>query len=294
MKAIIILSNADFSANNIGQYVEVSQLTKNVLSKQTQYGEESAEAIALNSFLTSLTNNGFLGGESPLLTDLIIPALAASHSELLYNIAHLDESGYPTNSMGETEAAETTEANWTNIPVIVNGKIIACRFKGADNTKKFSHHIFDAYTNGSDQPSYAAGFYGVENSFLNGDSINENFPFFFTTNSLKMSYSTSNVAHTVTASSANGFVGLGFVNDYGFEMTADNMSIGSPNVTGSLSAFKVRDAIREFHLGSANATAGRNYATSVIFGGQYMNSTKLTELKGHIVTLLTALHIINE
>lgn len=293
MKANIILSGADFSENNIGRYVPMSDLTLKVLSKQTQYLPGSDEAIALSIFLDSLTNDGFIGGDSPLLTDLIIPALAASHSELLHNIAHLDGSGYPTNSMGETEAAETTEANWTNIPVVVNDKIIACRFKGTDSIRKFSHHIFDAYTNGSAQPSYAAGFYGVENSFNTGDCVNENFPFNFTTNELKMSYSTNNVTHVVTASSANGFMGLGFVNDYGFEMTADNMSIGSPSVTGSLSAFKMRDAIREFHLGYTNATLARNFATSVIFGGQYMTSAKLTELKGHIVELLTALHIIN-
>lgn len=103
MKARIILNQADFSANNIGKYVELSDYTKKVLAKQTQYTEDSNEANSLNTFLNELISRGFLGGSEPILNYLVIPALAGNAEQLLFNIAELDVDGYPVDKRNDSE-----------------------------------------------------------------------------------------------------------------------------------------------------------------------------------------------
>lgn len=107
MESRIILKRADFSQNNIGRYVELNALTKNILAKQTQYDESSSEAAALNTFVEYLIDNGYIGGNSPKFKVLIIPALAKTHDELLFNIADTDSNGYPVNVMSQTEISAT-------------------------------------------------------------------------------------------------------------------------------------------------------------------------------------------
>lgn len=103
MKARIILNQADFSANNIGKYAELSDYTKKVLAKQTQYTEDSNEANSLNTFLNELISRGFLGGSEPILNYLVIPALAGNAEQLLFNIAELDVDGYPVDKRNDSE-----------------------------------------------------------------------------------------------------------------------------------------------------------------------------------------------
>lgn len=103
MKARIILNQADFSANNIGKYTELSDYTKKVLAKQTQYTEDSNEANSLNTFLNELISRGFLGGSEPILNYLVIPALAGNAEQLLFNIAELDVDGYPVDKRNDSE-----------------------------------------------------------------------------------------------------------------------------------------------------------------------------------------------
>lgn len=103
MKARIILNQADFSVNNIGKYTELSDYTKKVLAKQTQYTEDSNEANSLNTFLNELISRGFLGGSKPILNYLVIPALAGNAEQLLFNIAELDVDGYPVDKRNDSE-----------------------------------------------------------------------------------------------------------------------------------------------------------------------------------------------
>lgn len=121
MESRIILSMADFSQNNIGRYVVLSELTKKVLAKQTQYSDDSNEAIALDLFLNSLVSDGLLGGDNPKIKNLYIPALASTHDELFYDIAQLDANGYPTDGMSSAEKSATHKAF---TPYIVDNKVL--------------------------------------------------------------------------------------------------------------------------------------------------------------------------
>lgn len=121
MKARIILNQADFSANNIGKYTELSDYTKKVLAKQTQYTEDSNEANSLNTFLNELISRGFLGGSEPILNYLVIPALAGNAEQLLFNIAELDIDGYPVDKRNDSEKLAVYKVH---TPLYSGGKIV--------------------------------------------------------------------------------------------------------------------------------------------------------------------------
>ena len=121
MKARIILNQADFSANNIGKYTELSDYTKKVLAKQTQYTEDSNEANSLNTFLNELISRGFLGGSEPILNYLVIPALAGNAEQLLFNIAELDIDGYPVDKRNDSEKSAVYKVH---TPLYSGGKIV--------------------------------------------------------------------------------------------------------------------------------------------------------------------------
>lgn len=104
------MKQADFSANNIGRVATMSELTKKTLSKQTQYSIDSQEAVALDNFLAAMTAGGFIGGDNPKLSVLMIPALASGHDDLFYNICKLDANGAPTNWMPATETEDPAYA----------------------------------------------------------------------------------------------------------------------------------------------------------------------------------------
>lgn len=97
MDGIIILKKADFSVNNIGVKTILDTYTKKILGIQTKYSENSNEAIALNTFIRQLTDNGYIGDNDSLLKVLMLPCLAKTNEELFYNIANIDTDGYPTN-----------------------------------------------------------------------------------------------------------------------------------------------------------------------------------------------------
>lgn len=114
MNGQIILKNADFSANNIGRIITLSTLTKKVLNKQSKYAEDSEEAIYVDKYLTNLETNGYIGGNNPLLTVLMLPCLAKEHNQLFFNIAKTDANGFPTDW--------TPDASTENSPYVLTDK----------------------------------------------------------------------------------------------------------------------------------------------------------------------------
>lgn len=126
MDGVIILKNADFSASNIGKIAIISNTTRRILTKQTKYSADSAEAVALNTYVERLEAGGFIGGENPLLTVLMLPCLAAKHDELFFNIAKVDAGGYPVDWTPD----ESTE----NSPYVLTDKGVYANVQLNSNT----------------------------------------------------------------------------------------------------------------------------------------------------------------
>lgn len=82
---IVVLKDADFSANNIGTIeipYELSQSTKDLLTHLTKYDEEDREAIRLDMFLKALNSASW----KSKIKFLCLPAFASTISECFYNI----------------------------------------------------------------------------------------------------------------------------------------------------------------------------------------------------------------
>lgn len=294
MKARIILSNADFSANNIGKYVALSDFTKKVLSKQTQYSEESDEADALNIFLNHLTEDGFIGGESPILRTLIIPGLASGHSELLYDLAQLDGNGYPTNVMSQGEA-NATEENRVYRPVLdEQNRIIALQ--------RYASSSMDATT--------AKAQANIDNHAFRTLNVG------VANNGPQESFSVGVYFHNAVAStywqnpSGSFFLSRVVISDYkvltqDFPSTAEKIAIANYNKTetrfegcvdgvpftgesGSAVLYKTPDSWNTTWLGPFSYTYRPEL--SLFMMGDFIPAEKLTTLTGYIETFLTAIH----
>lgn len=300
MESRIILSQADFSANNIGRYVELLDLTKKVLAKQTQYDEDSEEAIALNTFLQNLTNDGFLGGDNPLLDMLIIPGLASSHGEMLYDIAQKDESGYPLNLMPEPE--QTAEENLRCYRPIVNGGRIVAVQRYTDtsmdatvvNTQsRFSNAAWLKAGNVNNQPlkSYSVILCpntptsvtllkNVANSvsFKSASFNMEN-----NTTGSNVSYSPSNPVQTFALVCYNK-------DEKRFEGIIDNDSFTGETDTNPALQWSNQTTFNQLEIGQF--IYREKAELSLLALGSFIPDNKRSTLKGYINTFLAAIHVI--
>lgn len=293
MKGIIILSNADFSENNIGRYVELSELTKKVLAKQTQYGEDSDEAVALNTFLANLTSGGFIGGDSPLLKTMLIPGLADAHGELLYDIASLDASGYPTDRMNETEKDASS-------PVFVlyekNGKNVGVeRVQGtsATGSNSLSLNVFENGPSNTPYPQFSVVIFEETPPSSNSlvlSNINPSAKIRMTKSSLVLRYGQEDVLTTTLSSDLSGFSGISYLGSTGFEALLDNGAVGTTTLVDASKLVYGGDP-NTFNLCAASNSGPHHIGFFAI--GNYINSTKMAELKGYVSTLMTALHFSN-
>lgn len=301
MNSRIILTQADFSANNIGRYVELSDLTKKVLAKQTQYGEDSNEAIALNTFLFNLTNNGFIGGENPLIKCLIIPALASEHDELLYDIAHLDSNGYPTDVMNPDEKTATNKAFEVDTD---NGIIVGLkRTTTKPDSLELSQITVDVfqYGSGGSYPSFSFATYNRVGYVTDATSatylqnMSSETKFGYTRNQIQMKYGNKYpLTRSITADETNrmkGFIGISY-NETAkdFELLADNITLGErtynseyPILVGGTNKVNV------FDLG---IYANTNFTyISVLALGNYLSSEQMAQFRGFVDTLMTNIHV---
>lgn len=305
MNSRIILSTADFSANNIGRYVELSELTKKVLSKQTQYDLDSDEAIALNTFLVQLTAGGFLGGDSPLLKTLFIPALANSHDEMLYNIANLDGNGYPVNCMSEDEINAETKVY--KLGEYHGKKAALCRiYTQGDPSIGYNDVRLIVNTNwatdtGIEYPSSSFVFYRIgalsmttENETFINTSATLHFELYKA--NMKLIYGSSADKIVTALTQGNdipflGFNGISYVKNTGFEGTCDNVTFGETTL-GDLTTNMTHATNAEvFNFGKT--MYGTSLGLPLIAIGDYINPTQMGVLKGYVMTFLSALGITN-
>lgn len=293
MKARIILSNADFSANNIGKYVALSDFTKKVLSKQTQYSEESDEADALNIFLNHLTEDGFIGGESPILRTLIIPGLASGHSELLYDLAQLDGNGYPTNVMSQGEA-DATEENRVYRPVLdAQSRVVALQRYSAssmDATTAKAQANIDNYAFRSlnaDVPNNSP-----QNPFsvvLYIHKVNSSVFYWGNPRGTLCIYPSVMMYTGISASFGpiqKFIIGNYNKDDSRFEGSVDGTSfIGE---VGTSINYQTTNNWNSYWLGNFNYS--QQTELSIFMMGDYIPAEKHVALKGYVETFLTAIH----
>lgn len=293
MKARIILNNADFSANNIGKYVELSDFTKKVLSKQTQYSEESDEAYALNAFLNHLTEDGFIGGSSPLLDMLIIPGLARDHSELMYDIAQLDNDGYPSNIMPVAEqSAEVSKQCYR--PITANGRVVALQRytdSSMNTTDTYAQARFSNVTwlnagNVASQPLKSFSVVLCPNQANNGVFLkNPEASLNVYDNRIGL---TSNV-NSGTLSKASFALYCYNQTQNRFEGLVDNTAFTGEQGTGKVN-WKSGDNFNQLEIGRFNYS--EKVEIALLAMGSFIPDTKRTSLKQYIDAFLSAIHVI--
>lgn len=295
MDSRIILTKADFSANNIGQIVELSDLTKKVLAKQTQYDEGDDEAVHLNTFLNELSDNGFIGGENPILNLLFIPCLANSHGELMYNIARLDSDGYPTDSMSsdEASAAEASQAYW---PVTINRKIVGMRshyFEGGATKSQLEFNSYTLAEQGSKMKSFTFVMYRL-GEVTTGASVifaNSNGGPIFTlsTTVAKVTYGGNNIMYAnINNSKLSGFSGISYKSGEGFEALLDKGTIGTSTYNSEVTDVDANNNVFFPALGIQE----NNLAMPIIAIGNYMTPTQLLSFRAIVNTFLASMNII--
>lgn len=297
MKAKITLNGADFSANNIGQLVDLSPLTLAVLAKQTQYGQDSDEAIALNAFLNNLENGGFLGENGSIKT-LIIPALASQQSELMYNIALLDNNGYPTNEMSAEEIAATTKCY---VPYMSGTRVIGLESTTHNEEgvtvstikaqKRFNPHIF---TRAELIPSHSAITFIPQASGILVSEIENT-----ATNTMLLYQKTKAIikfGQSICSEASITSLGSGFA---GFTYNASSKEFGGLLNSGTLGTTNVGETQQTnlndegILLGTVGAAANIVTARTslLIFANTDYTNNQLTTLKGYVDTLMYALHV---
>lgn len=290
MKGRIILSQADFSANNIGRYVELSDLTKKVLAKQTQYGEDSTEAAALNTFLNALTTEGFIGGESPLLKCLIIPGLANSHDELLYNIAKLDNDGYPTDVMA---ASEKSAEKHVYLPYVVDSKNVGVtRFANAsytesdaNNQSKFNVDMFEYNTA---YPSFSMCLFCKKANNVLLKTYTSSSQIKLQGNYVCFDYGNREMVKAEFSGNGNGFFGINFEENVGWSGVVAGGTIGE---TSFDAGFTPSAGSSNYNVFSLGRFAYGSYNFGLLTLGNFIPTEKMNSLKGYVDTLMTALHV---
>lgn len=291
MDSRIILTQADFSANNIGRYVKLLDLTKKVLAKQTQYSEDSQEALALDVYLNALMENGFLGGSAPLIKTLVIPALASNHDQMLYNIAKLDNDGCPTDVMPSAELeAETKEL----LPILKNDKLVGCHVKASSNSSiqaALSDPLFEGIPTGTIVPSYFVVMYFTQvmeltysNYLLRSLNINLRSQNIMTQNGV------NSISDTLSGNLFK-FQGFRYVQGEGHVLLSDSASIsGQPTISGDVSGITVK-ADRNIFLGNNHTMENRDLHFSILAFGGEMTATQMATFKTLTDNLMDALHV---
>lgn len=299
MDSRIILTQADFSANNIGRYVEISDLTKKVLAKQTQYDVESEEAVALNTFLDNLTSDGFIGGTNPKLYDLYIPALAGGHDELLYNLAQYDSNGYPTDCM--VDAEKTAEVKIVR-PVEVDGHIVGiCLFaqNGVTTSEQFDAQALATLhlpqTVGQKFPScsvicYSRANYQSNAKLIVSFGVSSNVAVELNSSGFVIrKYNICAIGRGCGDPRPVGFIGGDYLQSNIPDIYLDSSStIDSGEITGEPNNMILSSVITDIKLGNYDYTT--NAQLSVVAVGTHLGATDMNKLHTYINTLLTALH----
>lgn len=100
---IIILKDADFSANNIGQVtipVEYDELTKKIFNKCTRFELGSEQCDVVDTFIKAIRSAGIVEH----LGAMFLPWLSVSNEEAFYNFADDTTANYTTYGTFETKS----------------------------------------------------------------------------------------------------------------------------------------------------------------------------------------------
>lgn len=310
MSAKIILTQADFSQNNIGRYIGFDPLTEKVLAKQTLYSIDGSEANILDDYIVGLKEKRFIGGDSPLLSVLMLPCLAKDHSELFFNLAQLDENGNPTDWMpaAEASAAESDrvyicEKRDTKTLGVYSKAIAGSIIQGGTLGFKIPG---DPFVASSQIPSISFFTYlysamtasSLETRPLVGSSVAWRSEIMMTCNFGIVRDLSSNQAKITTA---NTTCPAGF---YGMSFNKDNLSVlvnlngtttgTDDNVGTSIKCASIATEFNNsFELISSNANSIASAHTSIVgFGSTALSATQLAELKTLSDTFINALNII--
>ena len=283
MGGIIILKKADFSANNIGSITILSERTKKVLSKMTQYGEHSSEATHLNNYIAALETNGFIGNNG-LIKHLFIPALAGNDNELLMDIATLDEGGYPTDKRSEELKVATTKSvvSWQK-----EGKTIGlrCLYPTSGMTvteyNNQSTIVVDLFKNvGDAYDSFTMFTFGNIISNENNDKYlsnrsNNSRVYLGAKNALVEALGTSNKASVnFTKTSEVGYIAISYKSTEGISANVAGCAISDVTATGDLTKISINADADKFLLGSAVYAESRNLASHVFGFSDYMTAAQ--------------------
>lgn len=309
----IILSNADFSANNIGRYVELSEFTKKVLSKQTQFSKDSAEAVALDNFLNELTENGFIGGENPKLKYLALPCYANDRIQLYYNIASTDSDGYPINVI-QSEIEELTDEQSVLNPYIQDGKIIGMgrnyntsivSTSDVVGRSRIDTGLYSELSIDSTMPSTTYMAYGVKgNNTPSSDFANaglivkegiwglRTYKHIFTFGGAA---NTNNYNVQLTNFNGTKFWGVGFDRDratLNVVLDIDNGTAGDVTTVGTPLAASVKDhGLLTYGTTTQLPNDYTWWAASVLAVGYYISPSDMESFRTSVIKLMTALGI---
>ena len=298
MSANIVLSRADFSANNIGRVVEYDPMTLAILAKQTQYAQGSTEADALNTFIVGLRAAGLLGVDNAPIKSLIIPALAASYSELGYNIAQF-AVGYPVNDMPSAEAEAETKV-WSvitsgghNIGLELLYNSSSAEFK--NRTQLPNYLNLPASGNCPDTSLFYFNLKDYSAATLSmglirfADNTNA-YPQTIEANFRGAPGNTPYGFYGEQTDSLLGFQSISLVGGLTFSAIGDNATMTETNLPMA-SALPVPRAGREYMYIGQNSGANINAKTALFGTGIGITPTQMNTFKGLVSTLLTALHI---
>lgn len=295
----IILSKADFSSNNIGRIVDLDELTKKVLAKQTQYAEGSDESLYLNEFITESKNNGFLG-KNGIIKHLFIPALANSYDELLYDIANIDGEGYPTNMMPTSELNAETKAI---TPCYKNTKIIGFSqytvrngISSEDFKSQRTIALDGLLDKGVPYPSLSIALY--TSGLLGNDSIfklGTGYALWLDSNKFGLWSETVSTAYNKVqlSGTGKGSVILSYDSNNGtFSCVSDSLSVSTPESqnTQSLVTSSTEDG-NLFRIGSYIYNESKWMKYSMIAIGYGMSNTQMTAFHKSVNKLMSSLGI---
>ena len=295
MDSRIILNKADFSQNNIGRYVELSELTKKVLTKQTQYSKGDSETVALETFLSSLTENGFIGGENPILNLLLIPCLASNHGELMFNIAKLDEYGYPTNSMSNDEAI-ATESNQMYWPFMSNGRIVGMQahYTGEIIASQLEFNSYSLSGQGGKMNSFTFIMYRLGSAYTGGEAIimrnhSSGSSLIISAAYAKVTYGSNTIMYaSINNSKLLGFTGISYKSGDKFEAMLDDGTIGESTYNSDVTDNGTNNHIFFSPIGKQD----NNLAMPIIAMGRYMTSSQMSYFKTLTNTFLSEMGVI--
>lgn len=290
MDGIITLLKADFSANNIGKVNLLGSYTKKLLAKQTKYNIDSTEAVALDTYVKSLEAGGFIGGENPLLTVLMLPCLAAKRDELFFNIAKNDDGGYPV---------DWSPVDTSNYIQDVDGKGVyanATILPSNNDGKGFKLDTTDVFTAYSPIPGFSVinylydGITATNAATRNIAQCNSGVNFTFSGGGASLGVGSKTIA---TIEGANTVVNKGFyaVSYDGETLHGNWNGIERANIAIPTDMQGVGYCNTNFALLQGSSNNDVNANSSLIAFGKAMTADQLTTLKDLTDTLMSKLGI---